>query len=111
MNDTIDTFWSDYTTFNYNNCPFGGDDFIWSSKDINEINICIWNQKYSLSCAKVLGFVACRFTSKIISIGAAERSWGDVKKIRSEKWYGISSDVSEKQSIVYLSDCNESGSI
>ena len=61
----------------------------------------MWHQKYSLPLTKILGFVACRVTSKVLVIGAAERSWGDVKTIKYGKRSAISSDVSEKQSIVY----------
>ena len=68
----------------------------------------MWHQKYSLPFTKVLGFVACRVTSKFLGIGAADRSWGDVKTIKSGKRSAISSDVSEKQSIVYKSACIES---
>ena len=96
MNYTIDSFWREYTALNEKNGPFDGDDFIWISKDICEGNRHIWNHNYSLTCTKVLGFVACRVTSKTISIGAAERSWGDGKTIKSGKRSSISSDVSEK---------------
>ena len=43
MNDINDTVRSDYTAFNYKNGTFVGDDFIWSSKDIREVNSHIWN--------------------------------------------------------------------
>ena len=68
----------------------------------------MWHQKYSLPCTKVLGFVARRVTSKVLFIGAAERSWGDLKTIKYGKRTAISSDVSYKQSIVYTSACIES---
>ena len=68
----------------------------------------MWHQKYSLPCTKVLGFFACRVISKVLIIGAAECSWGDVKKIKFEKRSVIISDVSDKQSIVYTSACIES---
>ena len=48
---------------------------------------------------------------KVLSIGEAERSWGDIKTIKSDKRPAISSDVSEKQSIVYTSTCIESDRI
>ena len=67
-----------------------------------------WHQKYSLTLTKVIGFVACRVTSKVLGIGAAETSWGDVKKIKYVKISAIIIDVSEKQSIVYTSVCIES---
>ena len=56
---------------------------------------------------KVLGFVACRLTSKILGIGSAERSWGDVKTIKSVYRSAPGSEISEKQSIVYTSACIE----
>ena len=62
-------------------------------------------KKDSLPFTKVLGFVVCQVTSNFLGIGASERSWGDVKTIKSGKRSAISSDVSEKQSIVYTSAC------
>ena len=50
--------------------------------------------KKFLPFTKVLGFVAYRVTSKVLGIGAAERSWGDAKTIKSGKVYAISGDVS-----------------
>ena len=65
------------------NCPFYGYDSIWSSTDMCEGNIHRRHIKYSIPCANLLGFGASRVTSKIIGIGAAESSWGDVKTIKS----------------------------
>ena len=42
-------------------------------------------KKDSLPFTKVLGFVVCRVTSNFLGIGASERSWGDVKTIKSGK--------------------------
>ena len=36
---------------------------------------------------------ACRFILKVIGIGAAERSWGDINTIKSGKLSAISSDI------------------
>ena len=52
---------------------------------------------------KVSCFLACRFTWKALGIGAAENYSGDVKTIKYDKIYAIGSDVSEKQSILYIS--------
>ena len=108
MSVTQDIFWTDYTNFDKKIGSFGADEFIWKSKDIKDGNSHLWHQKYSLPCTEVLGFVACRVTSKVLGIGAAERSWGDIKTIKSGKRSDISSDVSEKQTIVYTSACIES---
>ena len=58
LHETIDTFWSAYTNFNHKNDPFDSNEFIWNSKDISDVNIHPWHQKYSLPPTKVLGFVA-----------------------------------------------------
>ena len=107
MHETIDTFWSKNNYFNHNNYPFDSDKFIWISKDVWGSNSHLWHQKYSLSCTKVLGFVACCVTSKILGIGSAESSWGDYKTTESGKISAIVSDISEKQIIVYTSACIE----
>ena len=111
MNVTFDVFWTEYTAFNNKFGSYDADEFIWKIKDIINGNIHLWYQKYSLPFTKVLGFFACRVTLMVLGIGAEERSWGDVKTIKSGKIYAISSDVSEKQSIVYTSACIESARI
>ena len=68
LHETLDTFWSEYTNFNYKNDSFDSNEFIWNSKDICDINSHLWNQKYSLPSTKVLGFVACGLTSTILGI-------------------------------------------
>ena len=107
MNVTLDVFWTEYTAFDNKVGSYDADELIWKSKDISDGNKNLWHQKHSLPFTKVLGFVACRVTSKVLGIGASERSWGDVKTIKSGKISDISSDVSEKQSIVYTSACIE----
>ena len=108
MNVTLDVFWTEYSAFDNKVGSYDADEFIWKSKDISDGNRHLWHQKYSLPFTKVLGFFACRFTSKVLGIGAAEQSWGDVKTIKYGKRSAISSDVSEKHSIVYTSACIES---
>ena len=107
LHETLDTFLSKYTNFSHNNDLFEINEFIWNSKYISDVNSNIWHQKYSLPSTKFLVFVACRVTSKILGIGYAERSWGDVKIIKSEKISALGSDIYENQSIVYTSACIE----
>ena len=111
LNETLDTLWSKYTNINNKNDHVYGNESIWNSKNISDGNSHLWHQKYSLPSTKVLGFVACRVTSKILGIGSAERSWGDVKTIKSGKRSALGSDISEKQSIVYKSACIEEARI
>ena len=105
LRETLNSFWRKYTNFNHKNDRFGSNDFVWNIKDISDGNSRIWNQKCSLPSTKVLGFVACRVTSKILGIGSAERSWGGVKTIKSGKRSALRNDISENQSIVYISAC------
>ena len=60
--------------FDNKNGSFDGDEFIWKIKDIRDGNINLWHQKYSPPCTKVLGFVSCKVTSKVLGIGLADRS-------------------------------------
>ena len=108
---TQDIFCTEYTDFDNNIGSFDADEFIWKSKDIIYDDSRFWHQKQSLPFTKVLGFVACRVTSKVLGTGAVERSWADEKTIKSEKRSAIRSDASEKQSIVYTSACIESARI
>ena len=71
----------------------------------------MWYLKYSLPCTNLLGFIVYRVTSTVLGVGAADRSWSDVKKIKSGKRYAISIYESEKQSIVYAYACIESAII
>ena len=105
---TQNVFWTEYTEFENKNGSFDGDEFICKSKDIRDGKSHLWHQKYSLPCTKVLGFFACRVASKVLGIGAVERSWSDTKTIKSGEISAISSDLSEKQSIIYTSACIES---
>ena len=111
MNDTLDIFWIEYTELNCKNGIFDCDDFIQSIKYIHEGNSHICHHKYYVLSTNLIGFVACRDTSKMICVGAAERSWGDVKTINNDKRSDISSYASKKQRIGYTSACIKSGKI
>ena len=87
---TKELLWTGYNLFDNNNGSFDDDEFIGKSKDIRDGNSHLWHQKYSPTCTKDLGFVAHIVTSKVLSMGAAERSWGDVT-IKSVKRSSIRS--------------------
>ena len=111
LHETLDMFWRKYTNFNNNNDPFDSNEFIWNSKYISDGSSNLWHQKYSLPSTKVIGFIACRLTSKILGIGSFECSWGYVKTIKSVKISTLGSDLSGNQSIVYKSSCIEESRI
>ena len=90
---TQDIFWTECNDFDKKIGSFDSNEFICKSKDIRDGNSHLWHQNYSLTCAKVLGFVACRFKSKVLGIGAAERSWADVKTNKYGERSAIRSDV------------------
>ena len=71
---TLGIFWIEYIDFNHKRGTFGGEKFIYIRKDIHDVNINLWHQKYSLPCTKVLGFVANIVARKQIGIDAAEHS-------------------------------------
>jgi len=56
---------------------------------------------HSLPFTEVLGFVACRTTSKRLGIGSAEQSWSDVKTIKNGKRANIGGGSLEKRAILY----------
>ena len=52
----------------------------------------------------MLGFVGCRVTSKLCGIGPAERSWGGVTNIKTGKRSHMCGELTEKRSILYVSE-------
>ncbi len=69
--------------------------------DAVNVNSFVWHQLYSLPYTKVLGFVACHTTSKQLGIGAAERSWSDVKQIKDGKRSNLGRVSLKKRAILY----------
>ena len=105
LHGDCDTFCSEYNLFNHKNDPVDRKYYIWNSKHITDGNSHLWHQKSFLPSTKVLGFVACRVTSKILGIGSSECSLCDVKTIKSGNRSALGSDISEKMSILYTSAC------
>ena len=52
---------------------------------------------FFLPYTKVLGYVACRVSSKCLGIGSADRSWEDTKHIKSGKRSHMSAASIEKK--------------
>ena len=49
----------------------------------------------------MLGFVACRTTSKPFGIGACERIWGDMKHIKTVKRSHMRAEYTKKRAVLY----------
>ena len=71
----------------------------WSTDDGKKGRSHLWHEKYSLGDMDVLGFVACRVTSKNLGIGAAERSCAGAKYIKDGKGSRLGTESTEKRSI------------
>ena len=98
--ELIDTFWVEYKHFKNKSGKFGNI-ARWHSADVATGKSYLWHEKYSLPHTKVLGHVACRTTSKLLGIGSAERSWGDVKHLKSGKRSHLGAESTERQSVLY----------
>jgi len=105
IDQKIDKFWTEYEKFKAKMEPYNRQ-HIWNSPDCKN-NTHEWHKKYSLPFTSVLGYVACRVTSKILGIGACERAWGDVKRLKAGQRSKTSSEVIEKQSVIYTTACIE----
>ena len=96
----IDTFWNEYRHFNKKTDVFDKTSR-WNSPDVQAGNSHVWHENYSLPHTKVLGFVACRCTSKTLGIGPTERAWGGVKHIKSGKRSNLGAASTEMRSVLY----------
>ena len=94
--DILDTFWNEFKAYQYRTYPYDVASR-WLSQDIVKVDSYLWHEKNSLRSTKVLGFVACRVTSKLCGIGAAERCWGGVKQIKTGKRSHLSGESTEKR--------------
>ncbi len=90
---------------------FANRDHIWNSLDIQNGLSHMWHSRNSLRYTEVLGQLACRVTSKILGTGSAERNWGDVKHLKTNKRAHLSSDRVKKQSTIFGSYSMEKSDI
>ena len=100
--EIVDIFWNEFKSFQNNTHPYH-EQSRWHSPDVANGKSYLWHEKYSIPYTKVLGYVACRVTSKLCGIGPAERSWGGVKQIKDGKRSHLSGKSTEKRSVLYIS--------
>jgi hypothetical protein len=100
--EIIDIFWDEFKAFQNKTEPFH-QPARWSTSDVLNGRSHIWHEKYSLPYTKVLGYVACRVTSKLCGIGPAERCWSAVKQVKRDKRSHLSGESTEKRSVIYMS--------
>jgi hypothetical protein len=109
MGAKINTFWSEFEDFqSISGNTYAGREYIFKGhKDILEGRVFIWHKKETLRYTKEFGKFACRVTSKILGIGSAERSWGDVKHLKTNKRSHLSGERVKKQATIYGASCIE----
>ncbi|KAL7530156.1 hypothetical protein ACHAXR_005436, partial [Thalassiosira sp. AJA248-18] len=96
----IDDFWTEFKHWRSKTGMFSNIGR-WQSPDALAGKSWLWHEKYSLPHTSVLGKVGCRSTSKLLGIGSAERSWGDVKHLKTNKRSHLSAEKTEMQAILY----------
>jgi hypothetical protein len=58
-----------------------------------------------LRFTSIFGQFACRVCSKIKGIGSAERSWGDVKHLKTNQRSHLSSRATKMQATIFGASC------
>lgn len=102
IDEIVDMFWDEYQEF-VDRSGWAGNKSRWNCQDANQGRSHLWHRKYSLPHTNVLGFVACRVTSKTLGIGPCERVWGDLKTIKDGKRKHLGGASTEKRTVLYSS--------
>jgi hypothetical protein len=102
----MNTFWQEFEEFKTKTGHFQKP-YIWSqqNRDLLLGKSHFWHKKNSYFQTTILGKFACRVCSKIVGMGSAERNWGDVKYLKSEKRSHLSADAVEKQATIFGASC------
>ena len=110
--EIMNTFWHEFEQFKAKSGPFDKS-YIWSrhNRDLIEGKSHLWHKKNSFYQTEVLGKFACRVCSKIVGMGSAERNWGDVKYLKSEKRSHLSSEAVMKQATIFGASCMEDAAL
>ena len=103
----LNMFWTEHDQFHSKIGPYGNRDHIWHSQDIIAGNSHFWQKKNLLHYTSILGRAACIVCSKILGIGSAERSWGDVKHLKTEKRAKLSGEAVKMQGTIFGASCAE----
>jgi hypothetical protein len=109
LGDLINEFWTELDEFQSKTGPYTEREYIFKNThiDIKNMKSYIWHKKETLRYTNIFGRFACRVCSKILGIGSAERSWGDVKHLKTNKRSHLSADRVKKQATIYGSSCIE----
>ena len=106
----VTEFWEEYEKFDNKEGPYAKP-HIWKASDIANNRSHEWHKKFSVPHTKILGSFAYIVCSKILGIGSAERSWGDVKHHKTDKRAHLSADQVKKQATLFGSYCTKKAEI
>ncbi len=102
MPEIVETFWNEFNALKNCTHPYNVPSR-WASANVTKGYSYLWHEKYSITYTSVLGFVACRMTSKLCGIGPAERSWGGVRQVKDGKKSQLSGESTEMRCILFVS--------
>ena len=106
------TFWQEFENFTSKTGEaYEARSCMWNDRNLALGKTWMWHKMHTLNSTKVLGRLACRVCSKLVGIGAAERSWGDVKHLKTGKRSGLSADHLKKQATLHGASCSTNASI
>jgi hypothetical protein len=108
MGELINCFWQEFEEFQSKTGSYANREYIFRNHiDLTNGNIHFWHKKESLRFTSVFGRFACRVCSKILGIGSAERSWGDVKHLKTNRRSHLSSRATKMQATIFGASCVE----
>jgi hypothetical protein len=99
-NYTYDTFWIEWSNSS-NRLDALSSKRMWNSAPVVLGKSYVFHERCSLKVTMVLEYVVCRVTSNVLVIGAAERSWGEVKPLKTDKRSHFSVETVEQHSIIF----------
>jgi hypothetical protein len=103
--EMLNTLWAQYEHFQNKTGHYASRDHIWSSPDLERGDSHVWHRKNTLPGYTVLGKVACIVCSKILGIGSAERAWGNVKHLKTDKRAHLGGNTTKMQATMYGNHC------
>ena len=105
FDEHFNTFCEEHRKFMKKIDMFDSQEKMWKSNLLRTGKVYEWHDIYSVNSTKILGWVACRVTSKILGIGNAERAWGAVKQLKSGRCGQLSGPNTKKQATIFAKAC------
>jgi hypothetical protein len=99
-------FWKEWDDFHGHRGKSYGRLYIWNSADRRAGMSHVWHKQHLLVWTQVLGKVACRITSKILGIGAAEGLQGQSLK-KQARFFGIEQAIIRQENAASTDDWDE----